>query len=102
MKKGKRKLSSGLDRSCEALSVCSGSFDKDLENSDDEEMENEEPAPMDKKGQIFKKEIDTNICVVRFTELEKKPESILLNTVQCKTCKSYFFVMNVYLNTQKN
>ena len=99
MKKGKRKLSSGLDRSCEALSVCSCSFDKDLENSDDEEMENEEPAPMDKKGQVFKKEIDTNICVVRFTELEKKAESILLNTVQCKTCKSYF---NKYSNFVKS
>ena len=89
-KKKKRKYSNnsgGSDLSDDArLSVCSCEFDKDLENSDSNISIDEEAAPMDhpkKEGKIYKKEIDTNICLIRYNELEKDPEYIILNSFQC-------------------
>ena len=100
-KKKKRKLSkdsNGSDLSDDArLSVCSGDFDKNLEESDSLSVD-EEAAPMQKpqkNGRIFRKEIDTNICVIHYNELEKESEDIILKSYQCKKCKGY---LNKYSN----
>ena len=94
-KNKKRKFSDGSNNSDlsddEKLSVCSGDFDKDLKDSDNLSID-EEAAPMhkpNKKGQIFKKEIDTNICLIRYNELQKESENIILHSYQCKKCQSY-------------
>ena len=96
MKKKKRKFSNdsgGSDLSDDArLSVCSAEFDKDLEKSNSDVSMDEEPAPMDnpkKKGRIFKKEIDTNICLIHYNELENDPEYTIFNSIQCIKCQAY-------------
>ena len=99
-KKKKRKISvnSGhSDLSDDAkLSVCSGSFDKDLENSNSDVSVDEDAPPIPKKkGQIFKKEIDTNVCVIRHKELEKESDNIVLKLYKCKKCQAY---LNKYSN----
>ena len=95
IKKKKRKSSGGSnnsDLSDDArLSVCSGDFDKNLEDSDNLSID-EEAAPMQKpkkKGHIFKKEIDTNICLIHYNELQKESENIILQSYQCKKCQAY-------------
>ena len=95
-KKKKRKISNdsgGSDLSDDArLSVCSAEFDKDLEKSNSDVSVDEEPAPMEnpkKKGRIFKKEIDTNICLIHYNELEKEPEYMIFNSIQCIKCQAY-------------
>ena len=99
--KKKRKFSNdsnGSDLSDDAkLSVCSADFDKNLEESDSNSVD-EEAAPMQKpkkNGQIFRKEIDTNICVIHYNELEKESEGIILKSYQCKKCQGY---LNKYSN----
>ena len=42
-----------------------------------------------KKGRIFKKEIDTNICLIRYSELQKESENNILQSYQCKKCQAY-------------
>ena len=93
--KKKRKFSgdsNNSDLSDDArLSVCSGEFGKDLEDSDNLSID-EEAAPMQKpkkKGHIFKKEIDTNICLIRYSELQKESENNILQSYQCKKCQAY-------------
>jgi len=72
------------------LSVCSADFDRDLENSDEDISIDEDAPPIpEKKGQIFKKEIDTNICVIRYNELEKESKNILHKLYKCKKCQAY-------------
>ena len=95
-KKKKRKFSNdsgGSDNSDDArLSVCSGEFDRDLEKSGSDISIDEEAAPMNNpknKGHIFRKEIDTNICLIHYNELEKEPEYIVLNSIQCTKCHAY-------------
>ena len=104
-KKKERKLSVGSDLSDDArLSVCSGDFDKDLEKSDSLSVD-EEPAPMQKpkkKGQIFRKEIDTNICVIHYNELEKESENIILKSYQCKKCQGYLNKHSNLIETEEN
>ena len=91
-RKKRRKLSNNSDNSDDVkLSVCSAEFDKDLEKSDSL-SEDEEPAPMQKpakKGHIFKKEIDTNICVIRYNSLENESENIVFKSYQCQKCQAY-------------
>ena len=71
------------------LSVNSCEFNKDFEKSD---SDNENEAPLkniEKKGNIFKKEIDTNVCVIRHKELENESEIKVPKLYQCKKCQSY-------------
>ena len=78
-----------LAKSCEALSVDSAEFDMDMEKDD---SDNEEPAPMDqpkKKGHKYEKEIDTNVCLIKYDGLEKELQNNILKLYQCEKCKSY-------------
>ena len=73
------------------VSVCSAEFDKDMEIESDK-SEDEEPAPMDepkKEGRIYRKEIDVNVCLIKYNELEKEPENNVLRVYQCQKCKGY-------------
>jgi hypothetical protein len=90
-------MSNDSPNSEEAISVNSANFDKDLEMSDSL-SEDEEAAPMGfkkKKGQVFKKELDTNVCVVHYNELENEPNNIVYKSYQCKKCQAY---LNKYSN----
>ena len=92
-KKRERKNSgSDMDHSDDAcLSVCSAGFDKDLEDNDDEKVSVDKDAPPipEKKGQIFRKEIDTNICQIRYDKLDKLSDNLVLKTYKCKKCQAY-------------
>ena len=91
-KKKRKNSGSDLELSDDAcLSVCSAGFDKDLEDNDDEEISlNEEAPPIpEKKGQIFRKEIDTNICQIRYEKLDKLSDNLVLKTYKCKKCQAY-------------
>jgi len=88
--KPKRKNSDLSDDAC--LSVCSAGFDKDLEDNDDDEnisVDEDAPPIPEKKGQIFRKEIDTNICQIRYDKLEKLSDNLVLKTYKCKKCQAY-------------
>ena len=104
--KKKRKLSGSLDLSDDAqLSVCSAEFDRDLEKSDSDISVDEEAAPMEKikkNGQIFRKEIDTNICVIRFNGLKNDSENIILASHQCKKCQAYLNKYSNLIKSQEN
>ena len=86
------------------LSVCSAEFDRDMEmdNSDDKSVD-EDPAPMnqnkekdkEKNGKIYNKEIDTNVCLIKYDELEKESENNVLRLYQCEKCQAY---LNKYSN----
>ena len=93
VKEPKRKYSNGSDLSDDArLSVCSAEFDKDLEKSDSDISIDEDAAPMDKPkkdGRIFRKEIDTNVCLIRYSDLQNEPQNIILKSYQCIKCKAY-------------
>ena len=106
--KKRSKSSDHSDLSDDArLSVCSGEFGRDLEESgsgSDLSLD-EEPAPMDnpkKKGQIFRKEIDTNICVVRYNDLKNEPENIILASHQCQKCKAYLNKYSELIKSKEN
>ena len=89
-KKEHKKSNSDLsDDVC--LSVCSAGFDKDLEADDDDVVSVDEDAPPipEKKGQIFRKEIDTNICQIRYDKLDKLCDNLVLKTYKCKKCQAY-------------
>ena len=61
----------------------------DMEKDD---SDNEEPAPMDqpkKKGHKYEKEIDTNVCLIKYDGLEKELQNNILKLYQCEKCKSY-------------
>ena len=98
--KEKRKYSNGSDLSDDGrLSVCSAEFDKDLEKSDSDNISvDEEAAPMDKpkkNGKIYRKEIDTNVCLIRYSDLENETKNIILKSYQCTKCQAY---LNKYSN----
>ena len=94
IKEKKRKYSNGSDLSDDArLSVCSAEFDRDLEKSDSDNLSvDEEPAPMNKPkkdGRIFRKEIDTNVCQIRYSDLQNESKNIILKSYQCTKCQAY-------------
>ena len=95
----KRKYSGNSCISDDArLSICSGVFGRDFENYSIDI----EAAPMnspEKKGQIFYKEIDTNICLVRYNELKYDAENTILASHQCKKCQAY---LNKYSSLNKS
>ena len=100
VKEKKRKYSNGSDLSDDGrLSVCSAEFDKDLEKSDSDNISvDEEAAPMDKpkkNGKIYRKEIDTNVCLIRYSDLENETKNIILKSYQCTKCQAY---LNKYSN----
>ena len=79
------------------LSVNSAEFDKDMER-DSNDSENEEPAPMNqnkKEGRVYKKEIDVNVCLIKYDGLQNEAENNVLRLYQCQQCKSY---LNKYSN----
>ena len=81
----------GSVNSEEEISVDSANFDRDLEKSDSL-SEDEEAAPMHikkKKGQIFKRELDTNVCLIRYNGLENESNNVVFKTYQCKKCQAY-------------
>ena len=75
------------------LSVCSAEFDKDMEeDSGSDKSVDEEPAPMNKvkkEGKIYRKEIDVNVCLIKYESLEKESENNVLRIYQCEKCKAY-------------
>ena len=79
------------------LSVNSAEFDIDMER-DSNDSENEEPAPMNqnkKEGRVYKKEIDVNVCLIKYDGLQNEAENNVLRLYQCQQCKSY---LNKYSN----
>ena len=93
--KKKRKNSDGsvdLALSDDAnVSVCSAEFDRDMEEDSNDSV-NEEPAPMNqvkKDGKIYRKEIDTNVCLIKYDGLDKESENNVLRLYQCEKCKAY-------------
>ena len=93
--KKKRKNSDGsldLALSDDAnLSVCSAEFDRDMEEDSNDSV-NEDPAPMNqvkKEGKIYRKEIDTNVCLIKYEGLEKESDNKVLRVYQCEKCKAY-------------
>ena len=73
------------------LSVNSAEFDMDMER-DSNDSENEEPAPMNqnkKEGRVYKKEIDVNVCLIKYDGLQNEAENNVLRLYQCQQCKSY-------------
>ena len=79
------------------LSVNSAEFDMDMER-DSNDSENEEPAPMNqnkKEGRVYKKEIDVNVCLIKYDGLQNEAENNVLRLYQCQQCKSY---LNKYSN----
>ena len=79
------------------LSVNSAEFDIDMER-DSNDSENGEPAPMNqnkKEGRVYKKEIDVNVCLIKYDGLQNEAENNVLRLYQCQQCKSY---LNKYSN----
>ena len=79
------------------LSVNSAEFDMDMER-DSNDSENEEPAPMNqnkKEGRVYKKEIDVNVCLIKYDGLQNEAKNNVLRLYQCQQCKSY---LNKYSN----
>ena len=73
------------------LSVNSAEFNMDME-ADSNGSEDEEPAPMDqpkKDGRVYRKEIDVNVCLIKYDGLEKESENNVLRVYQCQKCKAY-------------
>ena len=65
--------------------VNSNNFNIDLLNSQMNNQMNMNAPP----GQVFKKAIDTNVCVIRYSSLEKESEAILPKLYKCVKCESY-------------
>ena len=81
-----KKASSVSDDSDDAYEeVNSNNFNIDLVNSQMNNQMNMQAAP----GQVFKKAIDTNVCVIRYSSLEKESEAILPKLYKCVKCESY-------------
>ena len=81
----------GSVNSEDEISVDSANFDRDLEKSDSL-SEDEEAAPMHikkKKGQIFKRELDTNVCLIRYNGLENESNNVVFKTYHCKRCQAF-------------
>ena len=72
------------------LEVNAKDFNIDLLNSNIQ-INNQQAAP-DLK---FKKAIDTNVCVIRHSSLEKKPEEEIGKLYKCEKCQAY---LNKYSN----
>ena len=68
----------------EYLSVNSKNFDINLENSKENNLKKENLTP----GTIYKKAIDTNVCVIKYYTLENESE-IILDLNKCNKCNSY-------------
>ena len=85
----KKNPSSVSDDSDDAYEeVNSNNFNIDLVNSQMNNQMNQmnmNAAP----GLVFKKAIDTNVCVIRYSSLEKESESILPKLYKCIKCQSY-------------
>jgi len=78
------------------LEVNSKNFNIDLINSSNSNIQNnQQPAP-DLK---FKKAIDTNVCVIRYSSLENQPEEELGKLYKCEKCQAY---LNKYSNLNPN
>ena len=73
------------------LSVDSNNFNIDLVNSNLNMPMNLMAAP----GIKFKKAIDTNACVIKFSTLEKEAENNLRKLYKCQNCNGY---LNKYSN----
>ena len=62
---------------------------------DSNKSEDEEPAPMNKvnkvkkDGKIYRKEIDVNVCLIKYDGLENESENNVLRVYQCEKCKAY-------------
>ena len=67
------------------LSVDSNNFNIDLVNSNLNMPMNQMAAP----GVIFRKAIDTNVCVIRYNTLENEAESNLNKLYKCQKCNCY-------------
>ena len=83
------------------LSVNSCEFDMDMEQDSNDSV-NEEPAPMNqnkKEGKKYQKEIDVNVCLIKYDGLEKEAENNVLRLYQCEKCKAY---LNKYSNLVPN
>ena len=83
------------------LSVNSCEFDMDMEQDSNDSV-NEEPAPMNqnkKEGKKYQKEIDVNVCLIKYDSLEKEAENNVLRLYQCEKCKAY---LNKYSNLVPN
>ena len=67
------------------LVVNSSDFNIDLVHSQihNNNMMNQQAAP----GLVFKKAIDTNVCLVRFNSLEKQSDEILPKLYKCQKCE---------------
>ena len=79
------------------LSVNSAEFDRDMEE-DSADSVNEDAAPMNqvkKEGRVYKKEIDVNVCLIKYDGLQQEAENNVLRLYQCQQCKSY---LNKYSN----
>ena len=42
-----------------------------------------------KEGKIYRKEIDVNVCLIKYESLEKESENNVLRIYQCEKCKAY-------------
>ena len=86
-----KKSGSDLELSDDAcLSVCSDGFDRDLEENDENISVDEDAPPIpEKKGKVFKKEIDINICQIKYDKLDKLSDNLVLKTYKCKKCQAY-------------
>ena len=74
------------------LEVNSKNFNIDLINSSHSNIQNNQQAAPDLK---FKKAIDTNVCVIRHSSLEKQPEEEIGKLYKCEKCQAY---LNKYSN----
>ena len=81
------------------LEVNSNNFNIDLVNSQLNNIPmNQNAAP----GLVFKKAIDTNVCVIRSSSLEKNPEEILPKLYKCQKCDSYLNKYSTLVKTEQN
>ena len=90
-KKVQRKGSNISDDSDDAyLQVNSNNFNIDLNSNMNMnyDMNQEE-----QHGKVFKKAIDTNVCVIRYITLEQQSEGVLPKLFKCEKCESY---LNIY------
>ena len=81
------------------LEVNSNNFNIDLVNSQLNNFPmNQNAAP----GLVFKKAIDTNVCVIRSSSLEKNPEEILPKLYKCQKCDSYLNKYSTLVKKEQN
>ena len=80
------------------LQVNSNDFNIDLVSNQMNIPKNQNAAP----GLVFKKAIDTNICVIRYNSLEKNSEMILPQLYKCQHCQAYLNKYSKLVPTPKN